>query len=105
MKMNGLLEVMICPAVLLQISMMEGRGGPSDEDMAMARQSSEILGEHGDILLYGGGRKGECADLFNRTAHAVAVLAFVPGGVELFGKRYEAGRAGKRMMQKPETAL
>ena len=91
MKTNGILEVMICPAVLLQISMMEARGGPSAEDRARARQSSEMLGEHGDILLYGGGRKGECADLFNRTAHAIAVLAFVPGGVELFGQRFEAG--------------
>ena len=95
MKMNGLLEMMICPAVLLQISMMEGRGGPSEEDRARAQQSSDMLGEHGDILLYGGGRKGECADLFNRTAHAIAVLAFVPGGVELFGQRFEAGKASK----------
>jgi len=92
MKTNGLLEVMICPAVLLQIMQLESRGGPSEEDRIKAQQSSDMLREHGDILLYGGGKKGECADLFNRTAHAIAVLAFVPGGVELFGHRFESKR-------------
>ena len=95
MKTNGLLEVMIGPAVLLQIWELEARGGPSAEDRIKAQQSSDILGEHGDILLHGGGKKGECADLFNRTAHAIAVLAFCPGGVELFGQRFEAGKGLK----------
>ena len=99
--MNELLQMMIAPAVILKIMEMEGRGGPSEEDRIKARQSSDLLGEHGDILLYGGGRKGECAELFNRTAHAIAVLAFCPGGVELFGQRFEAGRSKPRH---PKTA-
>jgi hypothetical protein len=58
--------------------------------MKKAQETSDILGEHGDILLHGGGKKGEQADQFNRTAHAFAVLAFCPGGVEVFGARFEA---------------
>jgi hypothetical protein len=87
----NLLEIMMVPAVFLRIAEMEKQGGPSAEDMARAQETSGMLGEHGDVLLHGGGKKGQCADLFNRTAHAIAVLAFVPGGVELFGTRFEAG--------------
>ena len=88
--MNGLLETMIAPAGFLRIEIIRERGGPSAEDLAKVQETSDMLGEHGDILLHGGGKPGQCADLFNRTAHAIAVLAFVPGGVELFGARFDA---------------
>lgn len=92
--MNGLLPRMMGMAVVLRIATMEEMGGPSAEDVARARETSGMLGEHGDVLLHGGGKPGQCADLFNRTAHAIAVLAFAPGGVEIFGARFEA--KGKR---------
>jgi hypothetical protein len=88
--MKGLLETMMPMAVFLRIKTLEKQGGPAPEDMAKIQETSDMLGEHGDILLHGGGKKGECADLFNRTAHAIAVLAFVPGGVEIFGAKFEA---------------
>ena len=88
--MNSLLAVAIEPAVFLQIELMKARGGPTAEDLAKAQETSDLLGERGDVLLFGGGRKGECAELFNRTAHAIAVLAFAPGGVTVFGTRFEA---------------
>ena len=97
--MNSLLETMLPPAVYLRLVEMERLGGPTDEDRKKAQETADILGEHGDILLHGGGKPGQCADLFNRTAHAIAVLAFVPGGVELFGTKFEAkisaGRRGR----------
>ena len=88
--MNEILPTMIQAAVLLRIEELKSRGGPSTEDMEKAQKTSDMLGEHGDILLYGGGKKGQCADLFNRTAHAIAVLAFVPGGINMFGAHFEA---------------
>lgn len=99
--MKGRLETMMPMAVYFRIKSLEEKGGPSPEDMAKIQETSDMLGEHGDILLHGGSKKGECANLFNRTAHAIAVLAFVPGGVELFGHRFEAKatqdvRKGKR---------
>ena len=94
--MNSLLETMIVPAAILRIMEMEKLGGPSAEDVRKASETADLLGEHGDILLHGGGKKGQCADLFNRTAHAIAVLAVAPGGVELFGTRFEARRKAGR---------
>ncbi|MEK6609189.1 MAG: hypothetical protein AABZ30_16140 [Myxococcota bacterium] len=40
--------------------------------------------------MFGGGKPGEVADLFNRTAKAIAVLSFAPGGVTVFGQHWEA---------------
>jgi len=87
--MKCLLETMMPMAVFLAVKALEQQGGPSEKDMKNIQDTADMLGEHGDILLHGGGKKGECADLFNRTAHAIAVLSFAPGGVELFGTKFE----------------
>jgi hypothetical protein len=91
--MSELLPEMMRMAVYLQIEVLKARGGPTQQDMKRAQETSDILGEHGDILLHGGGKPGECADQFNRTAQAFAVLAFCPGGVEVFGVQFEAKRS------------
>jgi hypothetical protein len=88
--MSDLLPEMMRMAVWLKVEEMKARGGPTPEDFKKAQESSDMLGERGDVLLCGGGKKGECADLFNRTAHAYSVLAFVPGGVNVFGTWFEA---------------
>lgn len=95
LQQQELLNEMMRAAVMLQIEVLKDRGGPTADDMKKAQETSDILGERGDILLHGGGKPGECADQFNRTAHAVAVLAFVPGGVSLFGAHFEAKRKGE----------
>ncbi|OGV66915.1 MAG: hypothetical protein A2283_24305 [Lentisphaerae bacterium RIFOXYA12_FULL_48_11] len=92
--MSDLLSDAMGAAVFLQIEMLKERGGPTDEDMKKAQETSDMLGERGDILLCGGGKKGERAELFNRTAHSIACLAFVPGGVTIFGATFEAKRNG-----------
>jgi hypothetical protein len=84
------LSDMMQVAVPLWIERMRAKGGPDAEDRKKAQETSGILGERGDILLCGGGKKGEASDQFNRTAHAVAVLAFCPGGVTIFGSHFEA---------------
>ena len=88
--MNDLLSEMMRLAVPLHIMRLQEKGGPDSGDMKKAQATSDILGEHGDILLHGGGKKGEVSDQFNRTAHAVAILSFCPGGVNLFGGHFEA---------------
>lgn len=47
------------------------------------------LGEQGDILLFGGGKKGQVATVFNAVAESLAYMAFVPGGVTVFGMHFE----------------
>ena len=86
---NVNLSMMMQIAVPLWINKMKLKGGPDDEDRKRAQETSGILEERGEILLFGGGKKGECAEQFNRTAEAIAVLAFVPGGVTIFGQHFE----------------
>lgn len=88
--MNNQLAIAMQTAVPLHIMQIKERGGPNAEDMVGAQKTSTMLGERGDVLLFGGGKKGECADLFNRTARAIAILSFCPGGVDLFGQHFEA---------------
>ena len=99
--MKGLLPEMMVMAVFLRIKTLEQRGGPTAEDMRKVQETADMLGEHGDVLLHGGGKPGQCADLFNRTAHAIAVLAFAPGGVDIFGTHFEA--KVKQEMRKGRT--
>jgi hypothetical protein len=51
----------------------------------------EAIAHHGDILLFGGGKPGETADVFNKFAKAMAILSCFPGGFDLFGRHWEHG--------------
>jgi len=50
----------------------------------------QLLGAKGDILIHGGGEKGEAANLFNQTAEAISLMSFLPGGIEIFGGYWES---------------
>ncbi|MFD0855676.1 hypothetical protein ACFQ07_25770 [Actinomadura adrarensis] len=56
--------------------------------MEIGRRTARLIGEKGDILMFGGGRKGEVADAFNALAQGLAALAYQPGGVEAFGRHW-----------------
>lgn len=78
-------------AVPLWINKIKEAGGPTPADLKEAQELSSVLGEKGDILLFGGGKKGEAADQFNKTAKAIAILAIIcPGGIEIFDSHWEA---------------
>jgi len=66
------------------------RGLSWEERQARVVDVPKLLGEKGDVLLFGGGKKGEAGELFNRFAEGIAVLAFMPGGVDVFGCHFEA---------------
>ncbi|MCC6454476.1 MAG: hypothetical protein IT328_05995 [Caldilineaceae bacterium] len=83
------LPVALAMAVPIQINELAARGGPSDTEWELARQWADTLAERGDVLLYGG-KKGEAATLFGEFANAVAVLAFAPGGIRIFGQHFDA---------------
>jgi hypothetical protein len=79
-------------AVPVWIAEIKDRGGPDDTDYERVRAFAPVLAERGDRLLHGSRVPGETADLFNRLADALAVLAFLPGGVRAFGRHWEAGK-------------
>jgi len=93
------LSIAMSAAVPLEIMAIKQRGGPTEEDFAILSSGlANLLAEHGDLLLFGGApRKIDsrqepitCAEIFTKTAKAIAVLAFSPGGVDLFNQHFEA---------------
>ena len=87
---SKLLPNMLQMAVPLYVMRLKEKHGPDKDDMKKAQDWSSVMGERGDILLCGGGKKGECAEMFNGTAFAIAVLSFCQGGVEVFGQHWES---------------
>jgi len=63
-----------------------------DEHMKTVGEIADLLATKGDILLYGGGKKGEVAEAFNALAKGIAVLSCVPNGIEAFGYRWIGGQ-------------
>lgn len=100
MSNQHLLYTAMACAIPLYILQFKEKGGPTEEDFQQTKKVSDMLGEHGDLLIYGGKprnfthdgitEKISTADIFNKTAKAIAVLSFCPGGVDIFGGHYEA---------------
>lgn len=90
--MNDLLLVSLSAAVPLRIAELERL--PRDEVFAevSARggEWSKLLAEKGDILMFGGGKRGEVAEAHTALVNALAHLAFCPGGVKFADMRFEA---------------
>ena len=83
---NPHLAMMLMMAVPLWIERVRGLDWP--ERARRAHQHSALIAYKGDILMFGGGKKGEVAEVFNATAEAIAILSFVPGGVTIFGMKF-----------------
>lgn len=79
------------------MAILKEYGEPTDRHWEEARDFADVLGEKGDVLLFGG-KKGEAASLANTLAQAIAVMSFLPGGIRVFGQRFEA-KAYERMMK------
>jgi len=88
--MSHLLSDTLQLAVPLRIDELRRAGGPRSTDFEEARAFVPDLCAKGDLILYKSKKKGETAALFNRLVRAIAVLAFVPGGVRLFDSHWEA---------------
>lgn len=89
---EDLMRAFLSAAVPLRIMGMQENddGGPTREQIGACRPIVTDLGERGDLLLFGSHKKGESAELANGLAHAIAVLAFAPGGIDIFGMHFEA---------------
>jgi hypothetical protein len=70
---------------------IQQRGGPTDTDWGWARSFAQALGEKGDILLYRSHKKGETGHIMEQFINAVALLAFCPGGITIYGLHFDAG--------------
>src|SRR5579875_82506 len=83
-------------AVNLNIAALREQGGPSETQQQWASTVGPRLAEQGDDLLFAPvkgrqtGRPGATATLFNDVALGIAILAFQPGGITIFGRHFEA---------------
>lgn len=64
------------------------RGSSFDERAAWSKSDGFYLAEHGDDILFKS--EGRTAVAFNRLARGIACAAYQPGGVRVFGLRFEA---------------
>lgn len=55
----------------------------------IAHDLAHIIAHKGDVLLFGGEKPGESAEIFNQLAYVVACLSFKTGGVQLFGIHFQ----------------
>lgn len=88
------LPAALAVAVPFRILQFREAGGPLDRDWESLNIVSQRIAEHGDTLLYGSKKKGEAARLFCDLVDALAIMAFVPGGVYVFGDHYEVKPEG-----------
>lgn len=87
LKGDSRLEICLAAAVPLWIEKMKAM--PWEERMEMIKGAGDALAFKGDILLFGGGKRGEQGDIFNQLAKAIAVMSFLPGGINTFGGHWE----------------
>jgi hypothetical protein len=89
---DALLKMSLGVAVPLRVAELElmTRGEVFAEMEARRDEWSELIASRADILLYGGGKKGDVARVHTALVNALAHLAFAPGGVEFMGMRFEA---------------
>ena len=80
----GLLEVAV-PKWIEEVRKLS-----PEERFASIKGVGQLIAEKGDVLMFGGGKKGEAAHLFNELARGLAVLSFVPGGVKFAGMKWES---------------
>lgn len=101
---HSLIPFLDC-TVPLEIHALESRGGPDDAGIEAARAFGSDLALRGDVMLFGGGKPGEAGELASQTAKSIAVLAFCPGGVTVFGRHWEARARPAGAYYTPQSIL
>lgn len=89
---EGLLKIALSAAVPLQIA--ELRGKPWSELQERAAAAAQVVASKGDLILFKSQKRGETAAAFNKLAEGIAICAFAPGGVKIFGLHFEAKHEG-----------
>lgn len=89
---KDLLMVSLCVAVPMWIDRLRLLGDDELIEIVKKEDISQVIAEKGDILQYGGGKKGEVARAFNSMARGLAIMSFFPGGVTFCGEKFETIR-------------
>lgn len=84
---EGLLAIALNTAVPLWA--LELQSEPWEYLESRARICGQIVASKGDIIQFKSQKKGETAEAFNRLAEGIAIMSFIPGGVDAFGSHFE----------------
>lgn len=90
--MTDLLSISLQCAVPLWQMQLQQR--PWNLIASRAPELCDVIAHKGDVILFKSKKKGETAGAFNALAEAIALLSFFPGGVNIFGQRWEAEHSG-----------
>ena len=87
--MSDHLPHFVAAFVPLRIAELEAQGGPTDDDLRRVQGHLPDFGARGEALLYR--IDGETGPMAGKLLDAIAVLAFQPGGITIFGQHFEGG--------------
>ncbi len=82
--------LMMTLALAVPIAIEDAKRMPLADVQQAAREASVTIGAKGDVLQFGGGKKGEAAAAFAALARGLAALSFQPGGVKFNGTEWIA---------------
>jgi hypothetical protein len=86
-----LLQTTLEATVPFRMLELRQQGGPLDRDWQETRDFADVLATEGDAVLFKGHKKGDTARVMKGLIRALAVMAFVPGGVTAWGLHFDAG--------------
>ncbi len=66
------------------------QGGPTEYHYQRLREHGRYLAEHGDAILFH--QQGTTSEAMNRLVEGLAILAFCPGGIRVFGCEFDASK-------------
>lgn len=84
------LSLALSTAIPIRMLRLMQRGGPEAEDFERVHTYVQDFAERGANLFFPANTEGVTADLFERVVDAIAVLAFCPGGLFIFGEHYQS---------------
>lgn len=80
--------LLIALEAAVPLHIIELRNWTPQQRQNYASEAATVIGSQGDILQYGGGRRGEVANVFNHLARGLAAAAYLPGGVTFAGAHW-----------------
>ncbi len=87
---NSVLSFTLSIAVPWRILEIAERGGITEQDVARVKSYlGDLIGPKGMDLFIKSEKEGETAERFHQVADAIAVMAFLPGGITSFGRHYD----------------
>ncbi len=85
-----MLRITLSIAVPWRMLDIAERGGITEQDVARVKSYlGDLTGPKGTDLFFKSEKKGETAERLNQLADAIAVMAFLPGGITSFGQHYD----------------